>query len=71
MQIAAANNTIAKNIYVPYLEGGAIKLVAANENPTFDPKEASQLCIVFNESSSQARDIETYIANAERRLKTI
>ena len=52
LQIAAVNNTIAKNLYLPNWESGQVSLVDASGDQNFDPKSTAQLCIVLNESTS-------------------
>ena len=38
LQIAAVNNTIAKNLYLPNWEAGTTTLIDANGDQLFDPK---------------------------------
>ena len=69
LQIAATNNTIAKNLYIPEWIAGNFTLHKVDENSTFDPQQTAQLCLVFNDS--QASDVEAYIASIEDRLNEV
>ena len=48
LQLAAVNNTIASNMYVPNWETESLTLLDLSKDLSFDPQSTSQLCIVFN-----------------------
>ena len=55
LQIAATNNTIAKNLYIPNWEAGTLELKDVNDEVVFDPQSTAQLCLVFKEG--EAHDV--------------
>ena len=59
LQIAAVNNTIAKNIFVPYVDNGTVKLVSVTKDPNFNPNNSTRLCVIYNQTQSQ--DIQAYL----------
>lgn len=65
MQIAAVNNTIANNLYMPYVENGKLSL----RNASLANQNSQTLCIVFNDS--QRTDVSSYLLQIETRLDSV
>ena len=69
LQIAAVNNTLIKNSYVPYVEAGKTKMVAVSDDPSFNPEQTAKVCVVLDEAKS--RDVQSYIRSIENRITTV
>lgn len=66
MQLAAVNNTLFRNIYVPYMDGDQIRI---RKPESLVANESAQLCMVLNQSD--ARNVELYVAGIDKRLEEI